>query len=364
MKILLLGEYSGLHYNLAEGLRKLGHQVTVASEGCGWKDYPRDINLNFQGRFRRLKSILKILLNLYRFAGYDVVQLINPNFLEALPNKNRLFFSYLSKFNKNIFLGAFGDDYIYVKHGMEGGYSKSIFNEKHLLKDDFISTKVLRCLEDDYKELNYLIANKAKGIIACCAEYHKAYNIKYSNKLTFIPMPIQTDQLPYCNTIERNSSKIKFFLGHYKERRVYKGTDVISDVLLKLKEKYPDKVELNIVDSVPYSTYQNLLNSSHVLCDQLYGYDYGLNGVLGMTKGLILAGCANSYLYNLMGEEKNKPIIELPLDRDKIFEKLENLIINSENLIDKARNTREFAIKHHNYIKVAKQYVDFWISKL
>ena len=40
MKILLLGEYSNVHNTLAKGLRELGHKVTVASDGDGWKDYP------------------------------------------------------------------------------------------------------------------------------------------------------------------------------------------------------------------------------------------------------------------------------------------------------------------------------------
>ena len=33
MKILLMGEYSNVHATLADGLRKLGHQVTVVSNG-------------------------------------------------------------------------------------------------------------------------------------------------------------------------------------------------------------------------------------------------------------------------------------------------------------------------------------------
>ena len=45
MKILLLGEYSNVHWTLAEGLRTLGHEVTVVSNGDFWKDYPRDIDL-------------------------------------------------------------------------------------------------------------------------------------------------------------------------------------------------------------------------------------------------------------------------------------------------------------------------------
>ena len=46
MKILLLGEYSNVHWTLAEGLRRLGHHVTVVSNGDFWKNYPRDIDLS------------------------------------------------------------------------------------------------------------------------------------------------------------------------------------------------------------------------------------------------------------------------------------------------------------------------------
>jgi len=46
MNILLIGEYSNVHATLAIGLRKLGHQVLVVSNGDFWKDYPRDIDVS------------------------------------------------------------------------------------------------------------------------------------------------------------------------------------------------------------------------------------------------------------------------------------------------------------------------------
>lgn len=45
MKILLIGEYSNVHATLAAGLKRLGHEAVVLSNGDFWKDYPRDINL-------------------------------------------------------------------------------------------------------------------------------------------------------------------------------------------------------------------------------------------------------------------------------------------------------------------------------
>ena len=46
MRILLLGEFSNVHATLALGLRKLGHEVLVASDGDEWKNYRRDIELH------------------------------------------------------------------------------------------------------------------------------------------------------------------------------------------------------------------------------------------------------------------------------------------------------------------------------
>ena len=45
MRILLVNDYSGLHANLSQGLRSLGHEVTVVSNGNGWRNYPRDISV-------------------------------------------------------------------------------------------------------------------------------------------------------------------------------------------------------------------------------------------------------------------------------------------------------------------------------
>ena len=35
MRILLLGDYSNVHNTLAKGLRQLGHEAVVASDGDG-----------------------------------------------------------------------------------------------------------------------------------------------------------------------------------------------------------------------------------------------------------------------------------------------------------------------------------------
>lgn len=45
MRILLIGEFSNVHATLAKGFRELGHEVTVVSNGNGWRNYDRDISM-------------------------------------------------------------------------------------------------------------------------------------------------------------------------------------------------------------------------------------------------------------------------------------------------------------------------------
>ena len=115
MKILLLGEYSNVHWSLAQGLRKLGHEVTVVSNGDFWKNYPRDIDVARKpGIMGGMMLYARIIRLLPQLKGYDVVQFINPMFFELKAERLFSIFRYLKKHNRKLVLGAFGMDYYWV----------------------------------------------------------------------------------------------------------------------------------------------------------------------------------------------------------------------------------------------------------
>ncbi|MEY2922393.1 MAG: hypothetical protein RL108_1015, partial [Bacteroidota bacterium] len=67
MKILLLGEFSGLHNNLKDGLIDLGHEVVIASAQDGFKKIPVDINFesNYRSIFREIgNKVVRPILNI------------------------------------------------------------------------------------------------------------------------------------------------------------------------------------------------------------------------------------------------------------------------------------------------------------
>ena len=117
MRILLLGDYSNVHNTLAKGLRQLGHEAVVASDGDGWKNYPRDIDMR-RPSLRPLDSVaymVRVLRQFRHFRGFDVVQLINPVFMPLRAEKLPPFYRYLRKHNRHIVMGAFGMDHYYIK---------------------------------------------------------------------------------------------------------------------------------------------------------------------------------------------------------------------------------------------------------
>ena len=99
MKILLLGEFSNVHTTLAKGLRQLGHEVTLASDGDGWKDYPRDVDLRRPslGALSSAAYFCRLIKQFRQFRGYDIVQLINPIFLPLRAERMGVFYKYLRR---------------------------------------------------------------------------------------------------------------------------------------------------------------------------------------------------------------------------------------------------------------------------
>ena len=366
MKILLIGEYSNVHWTLAEGLRSLGHTVCVVSNGDFWKNYRRDISLvRNDTKAGGISYLLKTCMLLPKLRGYDVVQLINPMFLEIKAERITPIYRYLKKHNKKIFLGAFGMDAYWVRACKRKPhifrYSDFNIGEKEILNDYTIEQAA--DWEGTAKEkLNKEIAGSCNGIIAGLYEYHTAYKEDYSNKLTYIPLPIQRD-LSVITDPKKESQKIQFFIGINKSRSIYKGTDIMLRALERIAIDYPKECIILKAENIPFEQYQEMMNNCDVLLDQLYGYSPAMNALLAMSKGKIVVGGAEKECYEILNEKELRPMINVLPDEEDVYKQLEWLINNKEKITTMQRESIEFIDKHHNPKNIAKQYLDFWNSK-
>lgn len=356
MKILLIGEYSNVHWTLAEGLRKLGHQVTVLSNGDFWKDYPRDLNLVRDYKpFGGLRYTLHLLTFLPNLKKYDVVQLINPMFLELKAERILPIYKYLRKHNKKIFMGAFGMDYYWVHENI---YRKPLrysdFNIGNNLRTNADAMKERKDWIGTSKEkLNTYLANDCDGIIAGLYEYWACYQPLFPKKTIFIPYPIKIINQP--NFISKND-KLRIFIGINKERSEYKGTDVMLKAAQEISKKYPTKIELKIAESIPFAEYQKMMSDCDVILDQLYSYTPAMNALEAMSQGIIVVGGGEPENYKILQENTLKPIINVEPNYESVYHQLEELVLHQENINILKEQSIDYIRKHHDYIKVAKQY--------
>ncbi len=366
MRILLLGEYSNVHWTLAEGLRSLGHEVCVASNGDNWKNYRRDIDLSRKssGIYHTFRYLLKVVRTFHRFRGYDVVQLINPIFLDFRAPRIRKYYDYLRKHNKKVFLGAFGMDYYWVKTCLDcKTFRYSDFNlwDRPRTDEPYNKIFISEWLNGEKRPINEYIAKDCDGIIAGLYEYYKCYEPVYPSKTAFIPFPINTSTIK-----EKHRSapydKVRFFIGIIPSRSAYKGTDIMLRALERVKKEYPDRCEIIKAESVPFHTYQKMLESSDCLLDQLYSYTPAMNGLLAMSRGLVVIGGGEEEQYEIINEKELRPIINVIPNEEDVYEKLKKIVENPSILSRLNQESIEYVRRHHDYRKVAEAYISFWSS--
>lgn len=362
MKILLLGEYSNVHWTLAEGLRLLGHDVCVVSDGDGWKNYNRDIDLSRRSLNKTggVAYYIKVLNLLPKLKGFDIVQIINPVFLELRAKRIAPLYNFLRHNNKRMVLGAYGMDYYYVSTCLDCKtfrYSDFNFGNKQRTDEPFNQHFMSEWLGEK-KELNVKIANDCDAIITGLCEYDMCYRPVFPNKTSFIPFPIKITESPRIDDI--HTGPVRIFIGIQKTRSAYKGTDIMLKALERLKEKYPDRMELIKVESVPFEQYKRLMASSDAIVDQLYSYTPAMNALQAMSQGLIAIGGAEPENYKILGEDTLRPVINVLPYGDDCFQKIEQLVLHPERIQQMKRDSIAYVCKHHDYRKVAKKYSDLY----
>lgn len=360
LKILLIGEYSNVHWTLAEGLRSLGHEVCVVSDGDGWKNYRRDISLvrHSRSKWDAVKYMAGIVANLPKMRGYDIVQLINPLFFDLKADKMMWFYNYLRRHNKKVVLGAFGMDHYWVKTCLDCTtfrYSDFNIGERQRTEEPFNKEYIRDWMEGDKMEVNQRIAHDCDAIVTGLYEYDRCYRPSFPDKTQFIPFPVILNEVAITD-----HEKVRFFIGIQKSRSEYKGTDIMLRALEKVQRELSEKCEMIKVESVPFEEYKQLMDSCDVILDQLYSYTPAMNALQAMSQGLIVVGGGEPENYEILGEKELRPIINVLPDEEDCYNKLKDIALHPERIHQMKLDSVEYIRRHHDYSAIAKRYSDLY----
>lgn len=356
MKILLVGEFSGLNAGLKDGLRALGHQVTLAAGGDGFKKIPgadKRIYPNAHGRspLYKIYSYVYYPLTDNSLKGYDVVQLVGADLfyrpLGVLPYKR------LKNNNGKFFINAAGVDYFLYQYWKNKKYAY----EYYMFDDNPQLCSLYDGKSINSKQINHTckkVNEMADGIIPVIPYEYEAPYYAFSNLRKPILFPINTDSITY--TDNNVNDRIVFF--HGISRPLDKGSNYIKEAMKIIQDKYPSDVECIVVERMPYNEYIKTMSRANVIIDQCKSFGYGINASIAMAQGkIVMSGAEELDIESVKG---SCPVINIRPSVNQIVLEMEKIIENKKEIKVMGRKSREYIEENHNYIKIAQQYIDTW----
>ena len=362
MKILFLGDYSNLHACLATELRRRGHEVTVVSDGCGYMESTTDILLSrkegFFGKFSYLWDIFSVLPDL---RGYDVVQLINPNFLYLRPGKIKYFFDRIRRQNGAVYLTLCSNDFYFAKACADGKlfrYSDFKVGERPTEYYKESPWRLDGWLAAPNKNWHTYLYEHLAGAMSVLPEYDMAARPVLGDKVTFTNLPIDLSTLPY--TPLDIQGPLRIFIGIRGGKEIQKGTAYMLSVAKELERELPDKVVVESVRNLSLKEYIARMKESHIVLDQYYAYSPATNALQAMALGKVAGTGAQPEYYDFINHHSSRPIFSLSPFEPSLKDRLRSIILDPTPLAEMAAEGRKIVEQHNDVKIVAQRFLDAW----
>jgi glycosyltransferase involved in cell wall biosynthesis len=377
MKILLIGEYSHLHYNLKKGLLDLGHEVVLIGNSNGFKSYIVDYDFEakiakslffylprkiisrlFKFDIATLEYGLRFYLKLPLLKKYDFVQFINEAPIKTTKKLELFLIKKIKEQNKKCFILSSGIDYMTLKFYVENENYKSIYKAMldYPTKPREFDWFFLYFKNNQMKIHNYMKDN-FDGLIATDFDYIDATKT-YPHYVAYIPYPIDINVNKYKELVIND--RIVIFLGINSLSYYQKGIPYFEAALKEIEKLYEDKVEIIIAKNTPYKEYLLMYEKTHILLDQAYCNDQGYNALEAMAKGKVVFTGAETEFLNEYNLQEDEICINAKPDVEYLVNKLSFLIENPNKILEISKRGRMYVEKEHNYKVIAKKYLDCW----
>lgn len=362
MKILFLGDYSNFHHILAVELRRRGHIVDVASDGSGCMATERDIDISrpsgLLGAFNYLGRLFGLLPTLQ---GYDVVQIINPNFLALKPGKIRYFFKQISRQNGMMSLALAGTDSVFVDAcARRYAFRYSEYRLGHepaplARLDKFVETA---WLHPTLYEFCRWVYDHVDCAVSGLYEYHKAAVPLLADKLAYIGLPVDTHTV--TPSIRSGEGRIEVLAGIKDELSLTKGSAILLDALRAVEARHPDRITVTEVHNLPWSEFRPLQQRADVVVDQLYSYTPAMNALQTMAAGGVAVSGGEEEYYGFIGEKDLRPVFNIDPTANDAEQRLEALLTDPAEIRRRSMEGPAFVRRHNDVEIVADRLLAHW----
>lgn len=363
MRILFVGDYSNLHVCLAGRLQQSGHHCVVVSDGNTFMHTHADVPLRRRGKGKvwGLLYALEAAWKLSRLRGFDIVQIINPNFLTLQPDRIRYFYDMLRRNNGRIFLTLASNDYFFVKACCRDelfDFSEFRVGDRPTEYARLRPEVETAWLSPAVEELNRYIYDTIDGAMSVLPEYDMAARPLLGERLTFTNLPVDIGNLAYREP--SGQRPLNLFLGMKENMKLEKGTAYMRERLSALAQKHPDLLRLTCVSNLPLTEYLRAMDAADIVIDQLYSYSPATNALQAMAKGKIAVTGGHSDYFRYIGYDtaQGMPLITAdPRDFSRAEEEILRLAGDPDALRAMARRGRGIVEEHNNVEDIARLFL-------
>lgn len=370
MRVLLLGDYSGFHFNLKLGLEKIGCDVTLFSSGDGWKNIPRDIDLGcgLDGLLGRLfdQFWLPDFSKAGKLEKFDVVQVINPvifpfNFFHKIgsywPNKKFLELV-MGKADKTFLIGA-GTDHFYVKECLANRYIYEPISESiEIDKGGFIK-QLLRYnwMSDSMAHLNYWLLDHVSAVIPLCSEYRTAYEVNgVKNLADVIALPLDTSKIEVLPSVVGSGQ-----FTHGRNKPGNKGSRHIMAAFELAKNIHPS-YQFVVHEKMPLDQYMRSMRSTVCVVDQVNSFSYGMNALYSLASGKIVITGAEEECLLANKVPRVGFLLNARPDPQSILKSIDCAVDFSLKNPNYSDSCRDYVDTYHSCGKIAQAFINTWES--
>ncbi|MCB5196116.1 hypothetical protein [Deefgea salmonis] len=359
MRVLLVGDYSGVHLNLSKGLAELGHDVMLVSAGDGFKKIPSDYywKVCVSGKISRLLGIHdsefilrnKELIDL--MSGFDIVQIVNPVIVdECSISNNSILFDILRRKNSKVFLYSCGDDLNWVSACLSTASYQSMFQDSRLYLSREIVHPIKYLANPAIRRLSKKIYSEVDAIIPGSFDYDWCLGLGVEHEI--IPFPV--DFSPFEFKPLESKEVYQIMHGVQPGKSLRKGDEFFEKAVRMIKGFSYERV-----CGVPYVEYLKKINNCDVFFDQVYSRDQGMNALYAMACGKVVFSGFSEYFYKGYGLIDPVGINALPSHLD-IVDKLRRISDGEIDVEKISQNARKFVVHQHDKTKVAHSFIKRW----
>lgn len=345
MKVIHMPSATGGNsWRLAQGERELGIDADVyyGYGATSWLQYPQDGICKANNRIEALFELYKKAISIAK--EYDIIHM---NY-----GKSLIDFSY-----KGI---NYWDLPMYKKQKLFMTYNGCDVRQKYerIRQADICACKYDDCYEGCCLDVNVEILKK-KRISMLHERGVKMFAVN-PDLLNFLPEDAQF--LPYAINERDFEKRREYNVGksikivHAPTQRVCKGTDVILDVIDRLKKRYGNNIDFQLIEKIPNREALKMYREADLLIDQLRIGWYGGLATETMCMGIPTIAYINEEDLKYIPKEMAKDCLDSIINANEftLYDVLENIINNPSILVQKREAGMEYINKWHNAVNVAK----------